>query len=612
MPVKFNTEFIQRFKHASAAEIAHRVRKKLIAFQAKRAGGQKRLPFEMPAVPPGQIQAIKMPQFNFVLNGNQTRLDKGAGMPGLSDNAEQISHFESQWHDAFFDEVRCCPGDPDMRSVWDPARLQEPAGLLLQAWRDNGKSREGAEAVLQWIHKNPFPFGPHYKSAMESGLRVPVFLYCLKTAKELGETEQTDLLRAVYGHAWWIANNLSLYASLGNHTVCECVGLVFAGAIFSHTDEGKRWTDTGYRLLDQELKHQVLADGGPAEQSLSYHRFVLDLYWLAKNFLERNNLRECSHWTARLEMGESFLAAFQIDGGSFPSIGDSDDGHAIGPGVTPIRCKAKPCQDTITTFVESGYTVVKQGQGFSLIFDHGPLGMPPLYNHGHADALSVTLSFKGKPVLVDPGTFRYNGVPEWRRYFKSTRAHNTVTVDGQDQAVQETGFIWSKPYKATLEKAVSGDKWVFLRACHDGYTRLKGPVIHERTVFIEDQGLILIRDTFKGKGVHDFELNFHLHPETKVVRYRDGWLDADMDGVKAFVLLLEGGEFKVVRGQEQPIRGSYSPAYGVKVESPVLSASIRGRAEDSCFVTVVALNSPCDTDALKERFLSVERQTENS
>ena len=60
--------------------------------------------------------------------------------------------------------------------------------------------------------------------------------------------------------------------------------------------------------------------------------------------------------------------------------------------------------------------------------------MAPLYNHGHADALSVTLSLGETPFLIDPGTYRYNGVPDWRRYFKGTRAHNTICIDEQDQA----------------------------------------------------------------------------------------------------------------------------------------------------------------------------------
>ena len=97
-----------------------------------------------------------------------------------------------------------------------------------------------------------------------------------------------------------------------------------------------------------------------------------------------------------------------------PSIGDSDDGHAIAPGAAPCGGRRKSPAAPVATFPESGYTVVRGPDELVLTFDHGPLGMPPLYNHGHADALSITLSLNGKPILVDPGTYRYNGVPEWR------------------------------------------------------------------------------------------------------------------------------------------------------------------------------------------------------
>ena len=79
-------------------------------------------------------------------------------------------------------------------------------------------------------------------------------------------------------------------------------------------------------MLAQELPHQVLPDGGPVEQSFAYHRFVLDLYWLAADFLERNELHACAGWKPRLLLGEAFLEACEIAPGVLPAIGDSDDG----------------------------------------------------------------------------------------------------------------------------------------------------------------------------------------------------------------------------------------------------------------------------------------------
>jgi hypothetical protein len=202
--------------------------------------------------------------------------------------------------------------------------------------------------------------------------------------------------------------------SLGNHTVCECIGLVFGGAVFRETEEGKKWLSRGCGLLEKELSHQILDDGGPAEQSLNYHRFVLDLYWMAFGLLEKNRLYDCSNWKTRLILGERFLDKMKYSKRLMPGIGDSDDGHAVAPGIRPRRPlmakKDSPGHNLESiAFPESGYTVISKGKELFLTFDHGPLGMAPLYGHGHADALSITLYHNEQPFLIDPGTFQYNG-----------------------------------------------------------------------------------------------------------------------------------------------------------------------------------------------------------
>ncbi|MFO7614448.1 MAG: alginate lyase family protein, partial [Bacteroidales bacterium] len=341
------------------------------------------------------------------------------------------------------------PSDPvatetDIRIRWEPARLQHALALPAYAHHHHdgtGLDKAGQASkgrILSWLMANPFPMGEHYQSAMECALRVPVFFYALKRLDNLTSDEYHRMLKAIYLHGWLISKKLSLYSSLGNHTIAEAVGLVFAGAVFRSTRRGKDWLGTGIKLLNDELARQVLDDGGPAEQSLAYHRFVLDLYWLAMDFIQKNNLGNIRHWQKRLVAGEVFLETFKNQNRLLPAIGDSDDGYAVAPGIAPRRIAPDHSMENFVTFPDSGYTVIRND---NLVFtlDHGPLGMPPLYNHGHADALSITLSKNGRPMLVDPGTYRYNGVPQWRKYFKGTRAHNTVTIDDQDQAVQETG-----------------------------------------------------------------------------------------------------------------------------------------------------------------------------
>lgn len=256
------------------------------------------------------------------------------------------------------------------------------------------------------------------------------------------------------------------------------------------------------------------------------------------------------------------------------------------------------------TFPTAGYTVINTQEVF-FTFDHGPLGMPPLYNHGHADALSITLSVNGKLLIVDPGTYSYNAAPELRRYFKGTRAHNTVNIDGEDQAVQETEFIWRSPYRAALTEASRVPEGLSLKGTHDGYERLKHPVKHTREVFFNGKNLFLLRDSFSGCGPHDFELNYHLHPEASTGQQGDGWWRIDRNGTRAYLSLLGDANFKYSEGLEDPVFGWYSPSYGVRLKSGVLCCLKTGRSNEVSFITALSMNLPSGVEELAGRLFQV-------
>lgn len=260
----------------------------------------------------------------------------------------------------------------------------------------------------------------------------------------------------------------------------------------------------------------------------------------------------------------------------------------------------KLARTTYKSFPEAGYTVIKNSE-ILFTFDHGPLGMEPLYNHGHADALSITISIKGNSMIVDPGTFGYNGPSELREYFKGTRAHSTVTIDNEDQAIQETKFIWRCPYTAELLSASRKDDGLVLTGTHNGYERLKDPVKHIRKVFFSGEGFFLIEDSFSGKGMHDFELNYHLHPEAATTEREDGWWLIERDSAKLYMRLLGGAGLNYAAGVEKPFFGWCSPSYGVRLKSGVLSRSERGYARDVRFETAICINKPMHLKELLEK-----------
>jgi len=602
-PMPTPKEYMMRLKRASLPELLYRTKHRLENewFKRKVRHGSPSLP--IPRIQREDWAVLKMPDLEWDPDEQEIESLLNGRIETLNTDQRSIEAFEEKNRKRFFGEISLNAAIPDIRAVWEPGRLQHVTKLILAGRSSTVSDPSGIRkavksGILDWIGRNPYLMGPHYISPMECGLRVPVFVYGLITQNDWSEEDCGQVLRAIYEHGCWVSKRLSLYASLGNHTVCECLGLVFSGAVYRNTAQGKRWFERGFSLLDQELRHQVLDDGGPAEQSMGYHRFVLDLYWLATDFLEKNHLAACNDWTQRLKDGEAFLSHFTNRKGRSVSIGDSDDGWAVAPGVNPKRYEPESTSSkSVQTFEQSGYTVIEGNEGVRLTFDHGPLGMPPLYNHGHADALSITLQQQGKEILVDPGTFRYNGDPESRRYFKGTGAHNTVRIDDQDQAVQETGFIWSHPFSAALKKREDRSDGFSFEAYHDGYERLPGRVRHSRTVIFFDDRHFVVKDSFRGKGHHKYELHFHLHPDSKIDS-SGGWLKIERGGAVIFMKRIDGGDFEQSRGVENPLIGWYAPRYGVKVPCPVLHGSKSGKPDEVVFITAICTGTLVDDERI--------------
>jgi hypothetical protein len=191
-------------------------------------------------------------------------------------------------------------------------------------------------------------------------------------------------------------------------------------------------------------------------------------------------------------------------------------------------------------------------------------------------------------------------VSQWRRYFRGTRAHNTVTIDGKDQADQETEFVWSHPYTAKLIRSSNSSVNPYIEATHDGYTRLREPVTHRRVIDVCSDSLFLVKDFFTGKGLHKFELNFHIHPDATLL-WKEAYSVIRKGDVELSIALLGGKQFRMACGETTPPFGWYAPRYGVKVQTPVLSCQVQGTPEETSFVTAVSLGRDApDIDGLEE------------
>ena len=184
--------------------------------------------------------------------------------------------------------------------------------------------------------------------------------------------------------------------------------------------------------------------------------------------------------------------------------------------VTPsVRSEHRPSH-----YADAGMTLLRSspsdGKEIWCRCDAGRHGFLSIAAHAHADALSVEVRHDGVDVLADPGTYCYHGEPSWRRYFRSTLAHNTIEVGGQDQSSSGGPFLWTRHTQSTLvglERDERGDVTAW-SAEHDGYGALNPPVLHRRSVRLDSRLRRLeIVDCLETTGSHAIRLAFHLGPD---------------------------------------------------------------------------------------------------
>ena len=151
---------------------------------------------------------------------------------------------------------------------------------------------------------------------------------------------------------------------------------------------------------------------------------------------------------------------------------------------------------------------MRPGPRLHLVADVGPPCPPDLPAHAHADCLSFELAIDGKRTIVDSGTSTY-APGERRQYERSTRAHNTVEVDGADQSEVWGTFRLARRAHPTLHRAIDDGGAIEVTASHDGYRRLPGHPVHTRT-WTATPDRVEILDVVDGVGTHRVAAHLHL------------------------------------------------------------------------------------------------------
>jgi hypothetical protein len=484
--------------------------------------------------------------------------------------------------------------------------------------------------VESWISACPYGLGANWCSALEAAIRLINWSIAWQIAGggdsalfagSSGESFRRRWLASIYQHARFVRGYLSRHSSANNHLIGEAAGLYIAGLTWPCWPQLRRWRMAARRILEQEALRQNSADGVNREQAVCYQQFVLDFLLLALLAAECAGEPFPARYRQRIAAMLGFLASIMDAGGGVPMIGDADDGAVtrLAPGEdfcsyrsllasgavlfedAALRHKAGELDDKTRwlfgsqaqalfdrlgtrpavlprrrTFPAGGYYILgsdfERGSEIRLVVDAGPLGYGRLAAHGHADALSFTLSIGGLPFLIDPGTYLYHGGGRWRAYFRGTSAHNTVRIDGLDQSVQGGDFLWLQKAQAGCAAAEFSDGVERLEVWHEGYLRLPDPVLHRRCLTLQTHArLLTIEDRLEMSGEHEVEIFFHCAPECAVEPQAAGFTIRRGPWTALLNLPSQSqGASRLYRGSAQPLCGWVSRHYGRREPAPTI------------------------------------------
>ncbi|MEJ7699131.1 MAG: heparinase II/III-family protein [Pyrinomonadaceae bacterium] len=199
--------------------------------------------------------------------------------------------------------------------------------------------------------------------------------------------------------------------------------------------------------------------------------------------------------------------------------------------------------------------------------------------HAHADALSFTLSSNGKPIFVDSGTYNYTSDLEARQIFRSTSAHNCLTVNGESSSIPGGAFSWKSVANARLLDWREDENSVCFRGTHDGFARFG--VIYEREILLAKHDSISLTDSIKSGELNSYELNFILSPNVEAEISDDSITIFDKKNTNRALLSI----YTELNAEQVSAEGVWkiencwvSRRYGAKIESEklVFTAQIEG------------------------------------
>ena len=351
---------------------------------------------------------------------------------------------------------------------------------------------------------------------IEAGIRMTGWSYQIHAFLHSSAVTDEFLTRyfiSIFEHGRRLRND----CTHGNWLLMEMHGLIRISVLYPFLKYSKEWYEFSVKRLEEELVVQVYPDGFQYELSTNYHGVVdgnysgiynifRDMEIEAPYFLEHNleNLYEMYPHLCRpdrrlpdindgneMKIQERMARAYSLYPNREDFLWFATDGKE---GTMPDYLSY--------AFPYAGAVAMRTSWDENAVWgymDCSPFGR----GHQHEDKLNVLVFAYGKKLITEGGIYDYD-TSEMRKYVLSTRAHNTIRINGMDQN-QRSIYKWNTDdinKKADFEFSTTPALDTAESEYTYGYGENHDAVIHKRKLmFFKDiegtQPFFVVIDTLK-------------------------------------------------------------------------------------------------------------------
>lgn len=504
------------------------------------------------------------------------------------------------WHLRLFDDIESTVGICGQRFIRNLAGAYQQTG-------DEKYAHHAARLLWSFYNSAPLPNHKQYQGpwrTLETGTRQ--WRVWVDALGYLGQTAPFDdalhamLARSRLDHIRYL---LAYCGGPNNWYQVEASGLAVAALFSPELRLANAYLRIALRRLRWINSFAYYDDGFQFELTHGYHNFPTSAIFAVVQAARARQVDLPADFTSLVEKAhEMYLYSLQPDH-LLPMFNDC---NPFPTDPAPIlRCAADifhrddlrwgatygkqgtPPDHGSHAWPSAGYYAMRDcwgEQGQFLFFDGAAWGA----SHQHEDKLNFTLYSHGRLLLGDPNIYSYSPT-ELTHYFKSSRGHNVILIDGMGQA---------RRFRPGAQfKTIGRNEWI----TRPGYDFVSSEYLegfapdpfpgrgsaaevnlsfsHRRAIFYVKPGYWILADLVKGSdnAVHTLEQLFHLAPiylpgaslpmEPGRVNVSPQAVITDNPGVANIVILPVDSTDLQVRAQ----KGETSPAvgwYGVLGEYP--------------------------------------------